>query len=201
MMAITAFSDITLLTLGISLASIILVIILITMQRQRKLQYHDEGKDIEVSAVVSEFTQRMKKLEESIVDQKVKLEILDLRVSRPHNESRGWPSAGAQITRTSTDNGGPATERAIPLLPPARQPQMGNTDRKEGNTELEALRIVYESQGRATVKEIQRRIGRTREHTSRMMNALFQNGLVQRDVTVRPFSYSITQKGIEELSG
>ena len=74
-------------------------------------------------------------------------------------------------------------------------------DKKLGTTEVEALRLVFEGRGKVSAKEIQQRIGRTREHTARMMNALYHDGLVSRDVTARPFSYSITEKGRDVLNG
>ena len=74
-------------------------------------------------------------------------------------------------------------------------------DKKLGVTEIEALRLVFEGRGKISAREIQQRIGRTREHTARMMNSLYHDGLVERDVTARPFSYSITEKGRELLNG
>jgi len=47
----------------------------------------------------------------------------------------------------------------------------------------------------ATAKLIQTRIGRSREHTARMMNSLFKDGLVERSSEARPFTYKITEKG------
>lgn len=74
------------------------------------------------------------------------------------------------------------------------------SEKRFRNTEHEALRLVLEGKGKITAKDIQQRIGRTREHTARMMNGLFQEGLVERNIAVRPFTYSITQKGTEALS-
>ena len=63
-------------------------------------------------------------------------------------------------------------------------------------SEMEALRFVLESGTKgATARDIQEKIGRSREHTARMMNALFKKGLVERNSEARPFSYRITEKG------
>lgn len=198
-MAITSIDDITLSALLISVISIVLVIISLVMQRQSRVERDNGDKSLEVSAIVSEFNQRMKRLEENLVDQKVKLEILDLRVNRTRVEA-------------STVHSSPLVAREEKLLEPVPQTPVnvfstttkGQSEaevvqKRLGGTELEALRIVHEGGGRATAKEIQLKIGRTREHTARMMNALFQDGLVERDVSVRPFSYSISQKGRELL--
>lgn len=201
MMAITSVEIITFLALVMSIASLALVIMLITMRRRLLPEYHNEDNDIEVAAVVSEFSQRMKKLEEGLVDQKVKLEILGLRVDRTRVESHD------KMEQSSVARDASGIEFVVPTSEPTSRSftrigeptQTEARDRKIGSTELEALRLVYEAHGKATAKEIQQRIGRTREHTARMMNTLFQGGLVERDVSIRPFSYSITQRGRELL--
>ncbi len=46
-----------------------------------------------------------------------------------------------------------------------------------------------------TNREIQQIIGRSREHTSRLMKKLFEEKLVNRDVHSKPFRYTITDEG------
>ena len=46
-----------------------------------------------------------------------------------------------------------------------------------------------------TSNEIMVEIGRTREHTSRLMKKLFEGGLVERDDNNKPFTYKITEFG------
>jgi CTP-dependent riboflavin kinase len=50
-----------------------------------------------------------------------------------------------------------------------------------------------------TSRDIQVTIGRTREHTSRMLKKLFEDGLVQRDMSTKPFTYKITEKGLTKI--
>ena len=51
-----------------------------------------------------------------------------------------------------------------------------------------------------STKDIQVMIGRTREHTSRLMKKLYVEDLVSRDVTAKPFKYTITDEGRKRLS-
>lgn len=51
-----------------------------------------------------------------------------------------------------------------------------------------------------TTREVQRVIGRTREHTSRLMKKLFEEKLVHRDMSTKPFRYTITVEGRKLLS-
>ena len=46
-----------------------------------------------------------------------------------------------------------------------------------------------------TSRDIQITLKRTREHTSRLMKKLFEDGLVQRNTESKPYTYSITEKG------
>jgi len=50
-----------------------------------------------------------------------------------------------------------------------------------------------------TSRDIQITLGRSREHTSRLMKKLFEDGYVKRNSTSKPYSYSITQKGKEKV--
>ncbi len=194
-MAITSIDDITLSAFVISVISIVLVIISLTVRGQSKVEHHNGDTALEVSAIVSEFNQRMKRLEETLIDQKVKLEILDLRVSKARTEQPDVQSGRLLAKEDESIHRGPrGTVNVSPIVTtvPIAQ-EVG--EKSLGSTELEVLRIVYDARGRATARDIQQKIGRTREHTARMMNALFQDGLVERNASARPFSYSISEKG------
>jgi CRP-like cAMP-binding protein len=59
------------------------------------------------------------------------------------------------------------------------------------------LRLIIEKS--MTSRDIQVTIGRTREHTSRMLKKLFDSGLVERDMSTKPFTYKITDKGLMRI--
>jgi CTP-dependent riboflavin kinase len=53
-----------------------------------------------------------------------------------------------------------------------------------------------------TSRDIQITLKRSREHTSRLMKKLFEDGYVQRNTESKPYTYSITEKGklkVEEI--
>jgi len=56
--------------------------------------------------------------------------------------------------------------------------------------ELQTLKILA-VEGPKTSRELQPRIGRSREHFARLMKRLYERGYVDRDVTKIPFVYSI----------
>ena len=46
-----------------------------------------------------------------------------------------------------------------------------------------------------TSREIQRKISKSREHTSRLLKKLYSENIVMRDESVRPYKYKITDEG------
>jgi len=62
-----------------------------------------------------------------------------------------------------------------------------------GNAVDYVLKLITEKP--MTSRDIQITIGRTREHTSRMMKKLFEEGYVERNMKTKPFTYYITDKG------
>jgi len=46
-----------------------------------------------------------------------------------------------------------------------------------------------------TSREIQRRVNKSREHTSRLLKKLYSENIVMRDGSSRPFKYKITNEG------
>ena len=50
-----------------------------------------------------------------------------------------------------------------------------------------------------TSRDIQVTMGKSREHTSRLLKKMYEDGYLQRDEDTRPYSYSVTQKGLERI--
>jgi predicted transcriptional regulator len=50
-----------------------------------------------------------------------------------------------------------------------------------------------------TSRDIQITLKRSREHISRLMKKLFEDGYVQRNTNTKPYTYSITKKGKEKI--
>ena len=65
------------------------------------------------------------------------------------------------------------------------------------NTPDYILKLLYDKP--RTSREIQNAIGRTREHTSRLMRKLYERNLVVRDSNSKPFKYTITDAGRRQL--
>ena len=88
--------------------------------------------------------------------------------------------------------------------------QVRITDNKDGIEEDIELRlntvdsILKMLEVPSTSREIQRRIRKSREHTSRLLKKLYSQNIVMRDESTRPFKYKITNEGrklLEQTTG
>ena len=55
------------------------------------------------------------------------------------------------------------------------------------------------TEGPMTSRDIEVTLGKSREHASRLMKKLFEDGFVGRDTSIRPYRYTITDKGRERV--
>ncbi len=64
-------------------------------------------------------------------------------------------------------------------------------------TELEVLALIEEL-GEGTVPDIREKIGKTREHTARLLKKLYERGFIDRNTSGMPYKYHV-RKEIREL--
>ena len=76
-------------------------------------------------------------------------------------------------------------------------PLINDDERRNGTIEYILKKLEDTS---LSTKEIQLMIGRTREHTSRLMKKLYDEQLVEREISNKPFKYTITDEGRRRLS-
>src|SRR5208283_1782823 len=76
MMLTFSLADIT---LTIALVALVITLVVYVMLRGQVLSIKSVDRDLDARALVQEFSQRLRRLEEKLVDQKVRLEILELR--------------------------------------------------------------------------------------------------------------------------
>jgi DNA-binding transcriptional ArsR family regulator len=228
-MSFLSSQNITIISLIFSVASTALVIILGALMLKQSGTRKVAKDHIDASALVQEFGERQKRLEQKLIDEKVRLEILELRLAkdgvpavlraqagdlRNRAKARGVFGDNSRVSsyRSIEDEQEPlrATTTTSPVVFDNNLDAM-NEEGEEGQelkvsgttsdaTVLEVLRILKETSGRSA-RDIQMRIGRSREHTSRLMNWLYKEGLVSRDGNARPFVYSLTSAGENKLAG
>ena len=86
-----------------------------------------------------------------------------------------------------------AEEAALSRRVLAPAPELGTLPSITTPTELEVLTMLA-NEGPKSAPEIGRAVGRSREHTARLMKKLFEEGYIRRDQTRIPFRYSLVER-------
>jgi hypothetical protein len=161
---------------------------LVTVMGARKLRgiarrdYHAD--DTVVEAVVSEYTRRLRDYDRVIAEMKAKVDIVDAR-----SQALVQPHVYVQPASQVQPHAQPVSE---PVAVTQRAPVTPEAEGQNGTIDY-ILKLLNERP--RTSREVQHAIGRTREHTARLMKKLHETGLVSRDINAKPFRYNITDAG------
>lgn len=145
------------------------------------------------------------KQDERILDVMTRMEVIQSRALTmearspiaTHPFTGAEPSQRQQLTPQSF-----ATAMNAPARSAERQPSVMSTPvqrvKGPGAGELQAIALL--GAGPKTSVEIQRLTGKSREHAARLMKGLFDQGLVVRDDSHKPFMYALTDEGRRYIS-
>jgi CRP-like cAMP-binding protein len=151
--------------------------------------------DAIVEAVVQEYTRRLRDYDRVIAEMRAKVDIAEARInsfSQPHYVQVPVAAAMSQPPQPHTQTVSEpvtVTQRAPAVIEEKFEGQNGTTDY--------ILKLLAERA--RTSREVQHAVGRTREHTARLMKKLHDSGLVSRDLNSKPFRYTITEAGRARL--
>ena len=140
-------------------------------------------------------SERLEFYERQLIDLKIKLDAIDL-------ENLSFSQEIPQNIVKSEEKPVQTVEKQVQIVPeqvPAaarveRTPNMSSGDI------IEAVLRLITNRSR-TSRDIQITLGKSREHISRTMKKMSDDGLVERNTNAKPYSYSITQNGRSRLSG
>lgn len=163
-----------------------------------------------VEAVISEYTRRLQEFERIIGELKVKIDTVELRVLQ-HPTSQTSDDTSDMTRDSSTDARTSQSKSQLQehhsqtsdvmesttITPPSIVTSVKNNPTLHPSTSDYILKLLVEKS--RTSREIQNAIGKTREHTSRLMRRLYESNLVSRDSNNKPFKYYITDQGRREL--
>ncbi len=158
----------------------IIVLVYLSIRVKSVLREEKDANEI-IQGMLSEIGRRMKQQDMRILDQQVRLDIIDVRRSSisgtriPHNES----------SSNTISNNIPVAQFDKPVK-----------SRDVTGTELSILRLLVA--GAKSPIEIQKIVGLSREHVSRIMKEIYHRGFVSRETGERPYRYKLTNDG-EEL--
>ena len=112
-------------------------------------------------------------------------------------ERREMPVTKERSVVTSESSAGPlmvdAEEAGLSRRVLAPIPELGTLPSITTPTELQVLTMLA-NEGPKSAPEIGRVVGRSREHTARLMKKLYEEGYIRRDQTRIPFRYSLVER-------
>jgi DNA-binding HxlR family transcriptional regulator len=161
-------------------ASFIGGLVAITAYNKIKPRLASNAEDVKIT------TERLQYYENLLIDMKIRLDSLEMI-----QETQEIPQA--QIPKPKEQKVQPEE----PIMVKEEKPKERMQNMQFSNATDHILRLIIEKP--MTSRDIQVTIGRTREHTSRMLKKLFEEGLVERDMSTKPFSYKITDKGLTKI--
>lgn len=154
-----------------------------------------------IRAIVSEYTRRLDRYENVIADLRVRMDLIESR-GQKHAITQHLHSALRRPTETSSDISQDQSQppsfyayHNYEKVEPGREipdDLSGYYDAQNGTTGY-VLRLLNERP--MTSREVQQAIGRSREHTSRLMKKLHEYGFVSRETNVKPFKYALVETG------
>jgi len=133
--------------------------------------------------------ERLEYYERQLIDMKIRLDALDIAdlSVKPDELPIEYREVEQKVVKMSQEKPVKKME-IIGGISDKRMPNLGYSDATS-----HVLRLITNKS--MTSRDIQITIGRTREHTSRLMKKLFEDGFVERNTNTKPFTYSITEKG------
>ncbi len=159
----------------------VIILVYLTARVKSVLREEKDANEI-IQGMLSEIGRRMKQQDMRILDQQVRLDIIDVRRGSSMNAMR-MPHSEPSLNTIS--NNIPVAQFDKPVK-----------SRDVTGTELSILRLLVV--GAKSPIEIQKVVGLSREHVSRIMKEFYQKGLVSRETGERPYRYKLTGNG-EEL--
>jgi CRP-like cAMP-binding protein len=145
--------------------------------------------------------ERLEYYERQLIDMKIRLDVMEMQDSEqktedPNLELKQFLEKLAKnqqiIEKSSTE---PLKTEILRDEKPISIHRMPNLD--HNNAIDYVLHLITDKA--MTSRDIQITLKRSREHTSRLMKKLFEDGYVQRNTNTKPYTYSITKKGKEKI--
>ena len=137
--------------------------------------------------------ERLEFYERQLIDMKIRLDAIDIEsISNTPEIPRNFAGFEDRIHQ-SVPTATVREEKSVPVTTqPRRTPNMSLD-----NTVEVVLGLITDRP--MTSRDIQITLGKSREHISRTMKKLFEDGYVERNIRTKPYSYSIPQKGRQKL--
>jgi predicted transcriptional regulator len=164
----------------------------------RDIKGRDERDYKMKDMLIEGYLHKFDEYNEIISDLRSKLDVIDEKINSEKNIIKeNEPAATIKLSDMAKDrshkaishNSGPVTKN---LNVTGEDIALEEEDTLRANTVDSILRMLELP---LTSREIQRKINKSREHTSRLLKKLYSENIVMRDESVRPYKYKITDEG------
>ena len=136
--------------------------------------------------------QRLEYYEKQFIDMKIRLDALNLDNEEPLDGNE-MVKIQSEMVKPASRKGRRSRSMIQKHVPISRVPNMSSEDSVK-----HVLKLITKKP--MTSRDIEVTFGgRSREHVSRLMKKLFDDGLVERNTTNRPYTYSITDSGKKHI--
>ena len=171
-------------------AGIILVAVLAFLSGLVTLYLYNKTRSVRVlEKIAPTNSERVDYYEKELIDMKIRLDAMEL-----DGETFTKPDLPTKKIKSFET---PEVEKEEFVAPkPKAAPRVPNMSFEDSVTFV--LKKITE--GPMTSRDIEVTFGKSREHVSRLMKKLFEDGFVGRDTSARPYRYTITDKGRERIS-
>jgi len=126
--------------------------------------------------------------EKELIDMKIRLDTIEL-------DGESFTNADLPTKKVKSFDVPEVEEPEFVAPKPKAAPRVPNMSFEDSVTFV--LKKITE--GPMTSRDIEVMFGKSREHVSRLMKKLFEDGFVGRDTSTRPYRYTITDKGVERV--
>ena len=147
-------------------------------------------------------SERLEYYERQLIDMKIRLDALEIQGIEPKTEDSNLELKQLleklSNNKVKENNVEEVTQPKTRSEKPISTPNIPNIEHT--NPTDYVLQLITNKT--MTSRDIQITLKRSREHTSRLMKKLFDDGYVQRNIETKPYTYSITEKGkakVEEV--
>jgi len=170
-------------------SGIILVAVLAFLSGLVTLYLYGKTRSVGVSQKIAPTNvERIDYYEKELIDMKIRLDAMELdgaAFTKPDLPTKKVKSFDA-----------PEIEKPEFVAPkPKVAPRVPNMSFEDSLTHV--LKLI--TNGPMTSRDVEVTFGKSREHVSRLMKKLFEDGFVGRDTSTRPYRYTITDKGGERV--
>jgi len=144
-------------------------------------------------------TERLEYYERQLIDMKIRLDSLEIQGMEVKGEDPNLDLKQFLEKLAKNEVKENSTKHTIQPKSKPEEPQivsrMPNLD--HNNATDYVLHLITNKA--MTSRDIQITLKRSREHTSRLMKKLFDDGYVKRNTDSKPYTYSISEKGKEKI--